>query len=146
MNVSHAVVAIFLAAFPMCATALDYAGTVKTIKGDVSVERADARLIASPGMPIQPGDRIVTGSEGYAGVTMKDDTLLTLGPSSSLKLESYKFDPKTHEGNFAAYLGRGILSVVTGLIPKVAPDAFLVRTRVSTMGVRGTEFVVEAND
>jgi hypothetical protein len=77
---------------------------------------------------------------------MKDDTLLTLGPGSSLRLDAYKFDARTHEGNFAAYLGRGILSIVTGLIPKAAPDAFLVRTRVSTMGVRGTEFIVEAND
>jgi hypothetical protein len=146
MHLSHAVVAICLAALPMRASAQDYAGIVKTIKGDVSVERGDTRLMPSPGMKIKPGDRIVTGSEGYAGITMKDDTLLTVGPGSSLKLESYKFDPRTHEGNFAAYLGRGILSVVTGLIPKAAPDAFLVRTRVSTMGVRGTEFIVEAND
>jgi hypothetical protein len=35
---------------------------------------------------------------------------------------------------------------VTGLISKRNPDAFAVKTRISTMGVRGTEFIVEANE
>jgi hypothetical protein len=39
-----------------------------------------------------------------------------------------------------------MLSVVTGLIARRQPDAFAVKTRVSTMGVRGTEFIIEAND
>src|SRR6266545_14055 len=131
MRASQAVVAVILALFAWCAAAQDYAGVVKTVKGEAAVERAGARFVLSPGMHVHQGDRIVTGSEGYAGLTMKDDTLLTLGPGSALNLDSYTFDPKTHEGNFAAYLGRGVLSVVTGLIPKAAPEAFLVRTKVS---------------
>ena len=143
---TQAFLALLLAAAASVALAQDYAGIVKTVKGTASAERAGAQVPLAPGVAIQQGDRIHTGNNGYIGITMKDDTLLTLGPGSSLNLESYRFDPKTHDGNFAAYLGRGVLSVVTGLIPKAAPDAFVVRTRISTMGVRGTEFIVEATD
>jgi len=143
---AQAFLALLLAAVASLALAQDYAGIVKTVKGVATVERAGSQVVLTPGTAVHQGDRISTGSDGYIGITMKDDTLLTLGPGGSLNLESYRFDPKTHDGNFAAYLSKGVLSVVTGLIPKSAPDAFVVRTRISTMGVRGTEFIVEAND
>ncbi|HUP94292.1 MAG TPA: FecR domain-containing protein [Burkholderiales bacterium] len=143
---AQAFLAILLAAVASFALAQDYAGIVKTVKGVATAERGGSQIVLTPGAAVHQGDRISTGSEGYLGITMKDDTLLTLGPGSALNLESYRFDPKTHDGNFAAYLGKGVLSVVTGLIPKAAPDAFVVRTRISTMGVRGTEFIVEASD
>lgn len=129
-----------------CVAAQDYAGVVKTAKGNVAAERGTVRVPLAAGARVNQGDRIVTGSDGFLGITMRDDTLLTLGPGSVLALDSYAFDPKTHDGNFLASLTKGVLSVVTGLIAKRSPDAFLVKTRVSTMGVRGTEFIVEANE
>jgi hypothetical protein len=129
-----------------CAAAQDYAGVVKTAKGTVTAERGSVRVPLAPGSRVNEGDRIVTGSDGYVGVTMRDDTLLTLGPGSVLALDTYAFDPKTHDGNFLASLTKGVLSVVTGLISKRSPDSFVVKTRVSTMGVRGTEFIVEADE
>jgi len=134
-----------LASTSVCFAA-DYAGVVKTVRGSATVERASSRVALAPGSRVNPGDRLVTGADGYLGVTMRDDTLLTLGPGSVLALDSYGFDPKTHDGNFLASLTRGVLSVVTGLIAKRSPDAFVVKTRISTMGVRGTEFIVEANE
>jgi hypothetical protein len=124
--------------------AADYAGIVKTSKGAVLVERAGAQIALAPGAQLKQGDRVITGTDGYVGITMRDDTLLTLGPGSALNLDSYAFDAQTHNGNFLASLSKGVMSVVTGLIAKRSPDSFIVRTRVSTMGVRGTEFIVEA--
>ena len=138
---------IVFALFAMCASAAeDYAGVVKTTRGSAAVERNAARITLAPGVRVNQGDRIVTGADGYVGITMRDDTLLTLGPGSVLALDTYGFDPKTHDGSFLASLTKGVLSVVTGLISKRSPDAFVVKTRVSTMGVRGTEFIVEANE
>ena len=137
-------VALALGAVP--ALAQEYAGVVKTTKGAASVERAGKNISAAPGVQLQQGDRIVTGNNGYVGITMRDDTLLTLGPGSSMSLDGYSFDPKTHDGNFVASLSKGMLSVVTGLIARRQPEQFAVKTRVSTMGVRGTEFIIEANE
>ena len=135
-----------LAAASLCFGAENYAGVVKTVRGSASVERASSTVALAPGARVNQGDRLLTGADGSVGVTMRDDTLLTLGPGSVLTLDSYGFDPKTHDGNFLASLTRGVLSVVTGLIAKRSPDAFAVKTRISTMGVRGTEFIVEANE
>jgi hypothetical protein len=128
------------------ALAQGYAGVVKTSKGSASVERSGAQVDLAPGSQLFEGDRILTGSDGYVGITMRDDTLLTLGPRTTMKLDSYAFDPKTHDGNFLASLTKGMLSVVTGLIARRSPESFLVKTRISTMGVRGTEFIVEASE
>ena len=128
------------------AAANEYAGVVKTTRGSAVVERAGTKVQLAPGTRVNQGDRIVTGSDGYVGLTMRDDTLLTLGPGTVLALDTYGFDPKTHDGNFVASLSKGVLSVVTGLIAKRSPDSFAVKTRISTMGVRGTEFIIEANE
>jgi hypothetical protein len=124
----------------------EYAGIVKTTKGAALVRRAGTEIALTPGVQVNPGDRIVTGSDGYVGITMRDDTLLTLGPGSALNLDSYGFDARTHDGNFLASLSKGVMSVVTGLIAKRSPESFVVRTRVSTISVHGTEFIVEADE
>ena len=141
-----AALALGLAITALPALAQDYAGVVKTARGTTTIERAGKQIAVAPGVQLQQGDRIVTGSNGYMGVTMRDDTLLTLGPGTTVSLDRYAFDPKTHDGNFLASMTKGMLSVVTGLIAKREPDNFAVKTRVSTMGVRGTEFIIEANE
>lgn len=128
------------------AFAQSYAGLVKTSKGSTFVERSGTRVDLAPGAQLFQGDRVITGADGYLGVTMRDDTLLTLGPGTTLNLDTYAFDPKTHDGNFLASLSKGMLSVVTGLIARRSPESFIVKTRISTMGVRGTEFIVEAKE
>ena len=143
---NKALVATLFTVFASAAAAEEYAGVVKTSRGAASVDRAGTQIALAPGVQLNQGDRIVTGSNGYVGITMRDDTLLTLGPGSALNLDSYGFDAKTHDGNFLVSLSKGVMSVVTGLIAKRSPDSFVVRTRVSTMGVRGTEFIVEADD
>ena len=138
--------ALGLAVAALSAAAQEYAGVVKTTRGTTSIERSGKPVAVTAGVQLQQGDRIVTGSNGYLGVTMRDDTLLTLGPGTTVTLDKYAFDPKTHDGNFLASMTKGMLSVVTGLIAKRQPDNFAVKTRVSTMGVRGTEFIIEANE
>lgn len=145
-KLSQTLIAAVFALLAFSSVAEDYAGVVKTGKGTSSVERAGQQIALTPGVQLKPGDTILTGDAGYVGITMRDDTLLTLGPRSSLRLDEYAFDAKTHDGNFLASLSRGVLSVVTGLIARRSPESFVVKTRISTMGVRGTEFIVEANE
>lgn len=139
-------IALALAGAHCAHAAEDYAGVVKTTRGSTFVERAGENLKLVPGMRVSAGDSLVTGADGYLGLTMRDDTLLTLGPRTTIGLENYRFDPKTHDGNTLVSMTRGVLSVVTGLIAKRAPESFVVKTRVSTMGVRGTEFIVEVDE
>jgi hypothetical protein len=140
----YAIVFVLGLASTSYAFAADAAGIVKTRRGDAHVERSGQRFPLDPGVGVFQGDRVLTGATGYVGITMHDDTLLTLGPNALLVLDRYVFDSRTHDGNFLVSLTRGALSVVTGLIAKRSPESFVVKTRLSTMGVRGTEFIVEA--
>lgn len=121
------------------------AGTVKRIAGTVTLERAGARNPVAVGAAVQAGDTLRTGSDGAVGITLADDTLLTLGADSELVLDSYSFDSTTHDGGLLVSLWRGTVGVVTGLIGRKAPEKLRFQTRTVVLGVRGTEFIVDAS-
>jgi FecR protein len=119
-------------------------GTFKSVEGDVAVVRDRTRSTPAPGAPLQPGDRIATGATGSAIVTLRDGTVLTVGPNSVVELSRYAFEPTTQRGNFLVDLFEGSIRVVTGLLARVNPELFRVNTPTSVVGVRGTDFIVEA--
>ena len=121
-------------------------GQVKVTKGVVHVEREGARIPAVVGMPVREADRLVTGADGTIGVTFADNSLLSVGPNSTLAVDKFSFNASTHEGQFDASLQRGTLAVVSGKMVKQSPDAMRIRTPASILGVRGTEFVVKVAD
>ena len=140
-SIARFVPAILLLAASSLATAADI-GQVKTSKGDVSIERGGTTLPGAVGTRLEAADVIRTGPDGSAGITMSDNSLLSIGPNSVLALDTYRFDTTTHQGQFDATLSKGSLAVVSGKIAKQSPDAMKVRTPASVLGVRGTEFVV----
>lgn len=124
--------------------AADEAGTVKVVKGGASLERGTQKMALTPGLKVQPGDRIVTGADGSVGITLRDNTLLSAGANSILLLDKFSFNSTTHAGVLDAALKRGTLAVVSGKIAKASPESVQFRTPTAILGVRGTEFVIEA--
>ena len=121
-------------------------GQIKTVKGRVTVERAGHEIPGWIGTRLLESDVVKTGANSAVGITMDDDTLLSAGPDSVLSLDRYAFEPTTAKGRFDATLNRGTLAVISGRIAKSAVDAMTVRTPTAILGVRGTEFVVSADD
>ena len=126
------------------AAAEEPAGMVKIVSGQVAIERAGTQLGVVAGTPVQPADTIVTGADGRCGITFRDNSLLSLGPNSRLVIDSFRFDSTTHAGGFDSTLKQGKLAVVSGKLAKHGKDQMKIRTPSSILGVRGTEFVVEA--
>lgn len=120
------------------------AGTIKIVKGSVSLERGEQKIAAAVGDPVYAADRVITGADGSVGITLRDSTLLSAGHNSLLLLDKFAFDSSTHAGVIDATLKRGTLSVVSGKIAKQSPDSVRYRTPTTTLGVRGTEFVIDA--
>jgi len=139
--ISAALLSVFVAA-----AWADDVGQVKVTKGVVHVERDGARVPAVVGMPIRQSDKLVTGADGTVGVTFADNSLLSVGPNSTLAVDRFSFNASTHEGQFDASLQRGTLAVISGKMVKQSPDAMRIRTPASILGVRGTEFVVKVAD
>lgn len=124
--------------------AAEPAGIVKIATGQVTLERAGARHAVSPGTPVDAADTLVTGADGRCGITFRDNSLLSLGPDSRFVIDDFRFDSTTHEGGFDSTLKQGKLAVVSGKLAKHGKDQMKIRTPSSILGVRGTEFVVEA--
>lgn len=137
--------ACWAAAFPSMAAD---AGIVKTVRGQVSLERAAHRHEVKVGDAVQENDRVIVSGDGSVGISMHDETLLSLGPNSKMVIGTFAYNPVTREGQVETSILSGTLRYVTGLIGRTNPAAIKVFTPTSTMGIRGTEFIVDvpAND
>lgn len=122
------------------------AGTVKLVKGDVRVAGVQGERPLLPGDPVAVADRLITGADGSASVVLRDGTTLVVGPRSRLDLSAFSFDASTDNGSLLVSLAQGSLRMITGLIAKVNPSAVSVTTKTATIGVRGTDFIVQADD
>jgi hypothetical protein len=140
-----AAVAVLMFAVAGFARAEDI-GQIKVAKGTVHVERDGKRVPAAIGMAVRQSDTLVTGTDGSAGITFTDNSLLSAGPNSVLVLDRYAFNRTTHAGHFDASLKKGTLAVVSGKMVKQTPGAMRVRTPAAIMGVRGTDFVVQVEE
>jgi hypothetical protein len=141
----RSMLAVLLTLFAGAVLAQDV-GQIKVTKGVVHVERGTERIAAVVGMPVRESDKLVTGADGTVGVTFADNSLLSVGPNSTLAVDRFAFNPSTHEGQFDASLHRGTLAVISGKMVKQSPEAMKIRTPASILGVRGTEFVVKVAD
>ena len=139
-------VAAALAWFAAAPALADSVGQIKISSGAAYIERMGQRLAAVVGTNVESADTIVTGADGSAGITFNDNSRLSVGPNTTLAISRFSFNPTTHEGNFDSSLKRGTLSVVSGKLAKRSPDAMTVSTPSTILGVRGTEFVVHAEE
>jgi hypothetical protein len=118
-------------------------GTFKQVEGETWVGPANARQAVVPGAGVGVAQRVSTGANGAASITLKDGTVLTMGPNTTMDLRQFRFDATTQQGNFLLDLLQGSVRVVTGLLARINPDLFKVQTPTSVVGVRGTDFIVE---
>jgi len=122
------------------------AGIIKTVKGQVQIERADSSHAVKVGDFVRAGDRVNVKGEGSIGISLKDETLLSIGPNSTLVIDNFDYDPTTREGRVETSIVRGTLRFVTGLIGKLNPKGIKVMTPTATCGIRGTDFIVDVPD
>jgi hypothetical protein len=121
------------------------AGHIKLATGSALIVRNNATVAARPGQLVFPTDALRTGADGRVGVTLMDDTRLSLGPNSEVRLERYVYAPA--EGGFGMVLNfvRGVAAYVSGRIAKLAPDSIRLETPAAIVGVRGTTVAVRVD-
>ena len=122
------------------------AGIAKVVGGEVRVLGAQGVRTLEPGDAVFSGDRLVSGKYGLASVVLRDGTTLVLGNNSQLQIQKFAFDATTADGSILVELLQGSIRVVTGLISKINPGAVQVKTSTLLVGVRGTDFIVEAEE
>lgn len=146
MTMAMFAAALCVPAHAGAAEASSVAGVAKIVRGDVRLERAGGSTALRVGDVLEQQDRVVVAAGGSAGITLKDETLISLGANSAVVIDRFAFDAKTREGRVETSLLRGTLRYVTGLIGRLNPRAVSVTTPHATIGIRGTDFIVEVSD
>lgn len=122
------------------------AGYLKIVSGVALIIRGGAEMPARPGDAVYQRDGLRTGSNGRLGVTLKDDTRVSLGPNTEIGLSEFKFSPAKGELGLVMKLLRGVAAFVTGRIGELRPDAVRIETPATVVGVRGTHIVIVSGD
>ena len=116
------------------ADAQERIGRAAVIRNDVS--QISPRVIRiSTGDEIFRDETVRTAADSDAKFVLRDDTNLSLGPSSTLKLDRAVFSGETSAGDIAIKLSTGAFRFITGNSSK---ESYKIVTPLATIGVRGT--------
>jgi len=134
--------AAIVLAVPLQALADDFVGWVSALEGTAEVQRAGSEawtpLAAADGLA--QGDQVRTSAAARMKILLRDDSVITLGESSQLRLDEQVAGPAP----------QSTLELLFGKIRAIATDRygatgarFEVKTPTAIAGVRGTEFVAQ---
>jgi hypothetical protein len=122
------------------------AGRIKVSTGEAFIVREGVQVAAQLGQVVYESDGLRTGADGKLGLTLNDDTRLSLGPNSELKLQQFKFAPADSAFGLALKFVRGAATYVSGRIAKLAPDSIKLETPAAIIGVRGTTLAIRVTE
>jgi hypothetical protein len=118
------------------------AGRVKVVSGPAFIVRQQQSIEASPGAVVFESDLLRTGSNGRLGVTLRDDTRLSLGPMTEMRISRIAYAPAEGQLSLVLSVARGVVAYVSGQIARLSADAVRVETPDAVIGVRGTRLAI----
>jgi len=119
---------------------------ITSMDGTVHLDRLPGENRLTVGFRLKPGDILETGADGSLGLVFDDDTRLSMGPDSRLKIESFVFDPGESEFSFIVRMFKGTAVYISGLIAKMSAKATTFITPTASIGIRGTRFAVHVEE
>lgn len=124
------------------AWAEDAVGWVSALEGTAEVLRASGGDWAplAPADALAQGDQVRTQADSRMKILLRDDSVLTLGESSQLRLDE-QVAGAAPQSTFSLFVGR-IRAIATERYG-AAGARFEVKTPTAVAGVRGTEFVAQ---
>jgi hypothetical protein len=104
-------------------------GTANSVKPEASGSIAGT---LSAGSGVHANETVKTGSTGQAGLQFNDHSNLTVGPSSSVRLDKFVYDPNRGSGSIAIEAARGAFRFASQNKVEVK-----IKTPLGTLGIRG---------
>ena len=118
------------------------AGRIKIASGATFIVRDGKPVPAKAGLDVMESDALRTGPDGRLGITLKDDTRVSLGPSSEIRLDRFTYAPAESQFGVVLRLVQGVAAYVSGRIAKLSPDSIRLETPAAIVGVRGTTMLL----
>lgn len=141
-----------------CAGLMALAGSAQASEvpvGQVSLLIGEARVVHKNGTreplrrgaAILIGDRIETSANGHVHVRFIDNAAVSVRPDSVLEVQAYRYEadhPQLNEVRLN--MEHGTSRSISGQATAIDKNRFRLNTPIAAIGVRGTDFVVQAND
>ncbi|MFA9273519.1 MAG: FecR domain-containing protein [Candidatus Aquirickettsiella gammari] len=127
--------------------AADLAGSAVVVIGEANVANAskESHPIAR-GEKIFAGQFISTGANGHVILKMIDGASVIVRASSRLFIEEYYVDTVTpSKSRIKLNLENGVVRSITGKAGEASKESYRLNTPLAAIGIRGTDFVVQAN-
>ncbi|MBP9911464.1 MAG: FecR domain-containing protein, partial [Rubrivivax sp.] len=123
-------------------------GQVSLLIGQVRVVRKDGQVEAlKRGMSVRVGDRVETSASGHVHLRFIDNAAVAVRPDSALEIQAYHFDAgQPASSEVRLQVDHGITRSISGRATEVDKSRFRMNTPVAAIGVRGTDFIVQATD
>ena len=121
---------VLFALAPTAANAQARIGTAQSVKPEAS----GGAGTLSAGSGVHANETVKTGSSGKAGLQFHDQSNLSVGPSSQVRLDKFVYDPNKGTGSTVIEATRGTFRFTTGSQNK---GEVKIKTPYGTLGVRG---------
>ena len=117
----------------------NYLGKVKVINGKANIGERELKK----GSKVYPQDLVQTAEKSFVVIEMIDLTDITIGPKSEFKVEKWVYRTKNdREVTFSVIKGQWRALVKS---KSKDDDQLKIKTSVISMGIRGTELLVNVN-
>jgi hypothetical protein len=124
------------AALGLATPCLANVGITSVTAGDpLGQPPAEPERILRVGIDIQANERVTTKENDRAHLVFLDGTALTVGPSSTIVIDKYVYDPNRKAGELSLSTAKGVFRLVGGAISKT--NDIKVTTPSATIGIRG---------
>ncbi|ANP46463.1 FecR family protein [Candidatus Viadribacter manganicus] len=110
-------------------------GVAAGVRNEVTASLGQQPRNLTAGAAVFQNETVRTGANSVAQLLFADQTTLSVGPRSEIRLDRYVYDPSRSTGDVAVSLTNGALRFISG---RQDPRSYSIQTPVATIGVRGT--------
>lgn len=116
-------------------------GTIQQLTGTAAARDINGNIrTLTLNTPVFEGDMLETATGAFIQAVLDDGEQLFVKPKTQLIIEEFFQDPQDQGHTSVKRLLRGKLRIISGLIGKSGRDVYQMKTHVSTIGIRGTEY------
>lgn len=109
-------------------------GKATSVKPQAEGIQSGASRTLAGGSEVYSKETVRTGRSGQADLQFQDNSNLSVGPDSNVRLDKFVYDPNKSAGSVAVQATRGSFRFVTGSQSK---GSYQIKTPYGTLGVRG---------
>ncbi len=124
------------------------AGRIDLVQGKGLIIHADKLLgyRIKAGLSIFLGDTIITLEKGRVRLKLNDGSVLTLASKTKLVISRSIYDPVKKNRSSFINMGMGKARFMIRKMSRFKRSDFKVKTKTALIGVRGSDFIIEADD